>query len=131
MSQLHVSLDSDKKSRWEEYADENPEFDNLSQLVRFSVEQEIQSDDDMSDIDVISDSQEQVLEMIEEIDRDIRALDNSVLTEDEFDEFRSEYDTALEPMIEFLIRDYMETQNQELRTIIKEQVDEALKEHNI
>lgn len=131
MSQLHVSLDPDKKSRWEEYAEESPEFDNLSQLVRFAVEQEIQNENDMSSIDMISDSQEQVLEMIEEIDRDIRALDNSVLTEEEFNEFKSEYDTALEPMIEFLIRDYMETQNQELRTIIKEQVDEALKEHNI
>jgi Arc/MetJ-type ribon-helix-helix transcriptional regulator len=42
-SQVHIRLDEEQKERWQEAVDNDPRFSSLSDFIRYSVEEQIQS----------------------------------------------------------------------------------------
>jgi len=98
--QVHISVSEEKKERWKEYAEKNPQHDNLSQLIRFAVEQEIYDAEGELNTERLEDTQQEILSEIEELDRSVRALDNSVVTTEEFNEFENSFEMVLDTLLD-------------------------------
>lgn len=89
MAQIHLVVPEEQKESWEQHS-ENPEYDSLSQMIRLSVEQQIQRDKSSSTENTqnqeITETRNEILAEIEELDRKLRAIDNSQVSETDFDD---------------------------------------------
>ena len=122
MARLPVVVSDDQKQRWEEYANSQPEYDSASDLVRKSVEQEIQSqkggetgirEDDwqrFSDLFSLLQNNQNDLE------RNIKALHHDSITEEEFETLVK---ADIQPIIEHTV-------NEQVRRGISEYLDQSL-----
>lgn len=88
MAQIHLIVDDEQKERWENHTDENPQYDNLSQLIRYSVANEIHGSSETGGLEpeVIENHTGEVISEIDQLDRNIRAIDSAMVTQDELDE---------------------------------------------
>jgi len=104
VAQINIRVDDTTKQKWEEYIDSTDKVQNLTQLIKFAINEEMREDDGL-DTDILDAHTQQIRGEIEELDRSLRALDNSVMTTDEFEEFADGLREYIESEIE-----YMETQ---------------------
>jgi hypothetical protein len=44
-TQINLRLEEDQKDRWEEHVEDNPRFNSLSDYIRYSVEEQIERDE--------------------------------------------------------------------------------------
>lgn len=81
--------------------DSTDKFQNLTQLIKFSIHEEMR-DEDGIDTDVIEEHTQHIRKEIDELDRSVRALDSSVMTSEEFEEFASGLREYIESEIEYM-----------------------------
>lgn len=105
MEQIHIKVAPERKEKWQCYVDENLEFDNLSQLIRLSVEAEIDGDGENQELDTeyLENQLDEIRGDIEDIETTVRAIDNTVVHTDEFEEFSDGLSTKIETEVETLI----------------------------
>lgn len=105
MQQIHIKVAPERKEKWESYVDENLEYDNLSQLIRLSVEAEINRDGESQELDTehLENLIDEVREDVDDIETTVRAIDNTVVHKDEFEEFSDGLSTQIETEVETLI----------------------------
>jgi len=105
MEQIHIKVTPERKEKWESYVDENLEFDNLSQLIRLSVQAEIDEERDGLEVDTenIENQLDEIRGEIEDIETTVRAIDNTVVHKEEFEEFSDGLSTQIETEVETLI----------------------------
>jgi predicted aldo/keto reductase-like oxidoreductase len=99
--QVHISVEQQKKEKWKNFAEESP-HDNLSQLIRYAVDKEIQQVETSPDTETTQSSEdiEQVVSQINDLDRTLRAIDNSMLTSEEFNEVSNSQINRIETVID-------------------------------
>jgi hypothetical protein len=105
MEQIHIKVTPERKEKWQSYVDENLEFDNLSQLIRLSVEAEIDEDGGTQELDTehLENQLDEIRGDIGDIETTVRAIDNTVVHKEEFEEFSDGLSTQIETEVETLI----------------------------
>jgi hypothetical protein len=92
-TQINFVVSSEQKSRWEEYVEENPNADNLSHLIRMSVESEINSESTETPTEEgISADSSEVLTALQRIENRIRDLDERLGVVERTTESEEDYD---------------------------------------
>ncbi|GAB7091000.1 hypothetical protein JCM18237_12710 [Halorubrum luteum] len=81
--------------------DSTDKFQNLTQLIKYSIHEEMR-DEEGIDTDVLDSHTQQIRGEIEELDRSVRALDSSVMTTEEFEEFADGLREYIESEIEYM-----------------------------
>jgi hypothetical protein len=77
--QFNIRLSEAQKTRWEEYVDENPEHDTLTDLIRVAVEREIASEGNPAQLTGATDERVgEVLETLNELDGRFDSFDNQL-----------------------------------------------------
>jgi len=85
VTQINIRVDNSTKQKWEEYIDSTDKFQNLTQLIKYSIHEEMR-DEEGIDTDVLDAHTQQLRSEIQELDRSVRALDNRTVKEEEFEE---------------------------------------------
>ena len=70
---VNLQVDDGQRERWKAYADDSPEHDSLSQLIRFAVEREIGSSNTTQGNDGLGDGASEQLAELREENRQLRA----------------------------------------------------------
>jgi len=86
-AQLTIRVTSEQKQRWKEHADNNPQYDDRTELITDAVEEQIAEDSD--DYNPQNDVR-QVLASIEEVDEKITNI------QQELEETRAEQATSVQ-----------------------------------
>ena len=79
-----VKVSQETKDEWEEYAEENPEVENLSQLIRFSVRREMQGSHDTENatespqMEKVGENMSQLLEGFGDVEDRLAGLESQV-----------------------------------------------------
>ncbi|QGA82073.1 hypothetical protein [Halomicrobium sp. LC1Hm] len=94
MPRVRVVVSDEKKQRWQDYVGETPEYDSVSDLVRKSVEQEINSESN-SQMDQYEELY-QIMEAVESLEKKHSRLQDSLdahrqnsITKSDMDELES------------------------------------------
>ena len=117
--QIHITVDRQKKKEWEEYYEEHPAFENLSQLIRYSVRKEIYQDDENDDVDELEDVLNEIRKEIENLNVSMRAIDNDMLAEESFTEFKNNYDNTVESIVDRLLIHELDEYREDIREIVQ------------
>lgn len=113
MPRIQVVVSDEQKTRWSDYAEDDPRFDSMSELVRRTVESEIATEtqqgagvgDDMDEIIAGIDSLESDLGSI---DTELKALRTENLQEDDLEGFiHSDFAPVIEKVVEQAVREAM------------------------
>lgn len=82
--QFNIRLSGTQKTRWEEYVDENPEYDTLTDLIRVAVEREIASEDNPAQLTGATDERVgEVLDTLNELEGKFDKLSGKMSTMNE------------------------------------------------
>jgi len=101
VAQINIRVEDETKDKWQDYVDSTDKFQNLTQLIKFSIYEEMR-DEEGIDTDILDAHTQQLRGEIEELDRSVRALDSSVMTTDEFEEFADGLREYIESEIEYM-----------------------------
>jgi len=111
MPRIQVVVSDVQKTRWSDYADESPQYDSVSDLIRTTVETEITTEDSggsVEDIDEVLTGIDDIESQIGKTEDQIRLLRADNVDEDDFEDFiYSDFQPIIEKIVESAVRDAM------------------------